>query len=177
MKLKLLFLLIFVRADDFSRGPRPRPDFPKSDCPKWGTEIGGYCLWKGSHFPVKRDHADELCKRSGGHVFLPIEKPRNLLLQVYFQFKDQASFFPLENLQKLRFVLSLTNLDELGTGRLFQEAIQEGFTKMHTFAEAQNRSNSTSSFLDSQVFKRTVLQIKDVGLHEECFILPGWQKH
>ena len=84
---KMNFLLFFclltrIGADEFARGPRPRPIVAKPSCPKWGTEIDGYCLWKGSHFPVKREVADELCQRSGGHVFLPVEKPKNLLLQV-----------------------------------------------------------------------------------------------
>jgi len=86
MNFLLIFSTIFqltrIGADEISRGPRPRPIVAKLSCPKWGTVIDGYCLWKGSHFPVKRDVADNLCKRSGGQVFLPIEKPKNLLLQV-----------------------------------------------------------------------------------------------
>ena len=85
MASRLLFFSILwagIAAGGFSRGPRPRPVQAKPTCPTWGTEIGGYCLWKGSHFPVRREVADELCKRSGGHVFLPIQKPKNLLLQV-----------------------------------------------------------------------------------------------
>ena len=83
MNFPLFFcLLTRIGADGFARGPRPRPIAAKPSCPKWGTEIDGYCLWKGSHFPVKREIADKLCQRSGGHVFLPVEKPKNHLLQV-----------------------------------------------------------------------------------------------
>ena len=83
MNFPLFFgLLTRIGADGFARGPRPRPIAAKPSCPKWGTEIDGFCLWKGSHFPVKREIADKLCQRSGGHVFLPVEKPKNLLLQV-----------------------------------------------------------------------------------------------